>query len=73
MSSAMWSWSPQSQRSDSNRSPVKQDECNRTSGAVAFSGSPSTNTIGCCDSYFTPYAMILPVPYFVGSMASASR
>ena len=33
ISRARWSWSPQSQRSDSSRSPVKHDECIRTSGA----------------------------------------
>ena len=53
-SSAMCSWSPQSQRSESSKSPVKHDECNRTSGATAFVRSPITSTIGCCASYFTP-------------------
>ena len=29
---AIWSWSPQSQRSEPSTSPVKHDECIRTRG-----------------------------------------
>ncbi|MEI9889688.1 MAG: hypothetical protein WDN45_02750 [Caulobacteraceae bacterium] len=39
---AFFSWSPQSQRMEPNRSPVRQAEWARTSTGLEGSGSPTT-------------------------------
>ena len=47
ISRAMWSWSPQSQRSESSRSPVKQDEWMPDQrGLDRARGRPSTKATG---------------------------
>ena len=50
---AMWSWSPQSQRSESSTSPVKHDEWTRTSGAGTEVRSPHTMATGSWSSCWT--------------------
>ena len=63
---AACSWSPQSHRSDPSISPVKHDECTRTSMGSSFSHSPFTSARCSLDVFFSWNAISLKSPYFVG-------